>query len=121
MAIETDIYINEKVLLIKKEIDMMVKKSKSRIVVSSKKKTVKNNSSTEKKITNKKIVKKNIPIEKNVTPQNGVDKHKVWLIAGIGLVVLIVAFLLLYNPLRESFAGEATKFSPKVGIQSPQK
>lgn len=35
------------------------------------------------------------------------DKHKVWLIAGISIVIIVIAFLVLYSPLREGFAGQA--------------
>ncbi|MEK6937816.1 MAG: hypothetical protein AABX04_02100 [Nanoarchaeota archaeon] len=36
-----------------------------------------------------------------------VDKHKVWLILAVGIVILAVAFFILYSPVREGVFGKA--------------
>jgi len=47
------------------------------------------------------------------------DKHKVWLIAGISIFILFVAFLVLYNPLKEGFVGKGSFQSTNVGDSNP--
>jgi plastocyanin len=46
------------------------------------------------------------------------DKHKIWLVAGVAVVLLAVAFLFLYNPSRESFAGKAIATTAAIDIRN---
>lgn len=47
----------------------------------------------------------------NQVIQKSIDKHKMWLIAGIAIAVIIVLVLVLYSPVKEALFGEAITYT----------